>query len=206
MRATPSTSLAPTQSVRVISHIVASVPLHRPIDVDHDKKATDLSVTFTITHDRTSHHKSSPVVTSRNRSTTSVFSARASPFPSSVLPSSAHRQPLKTKPNRSHPARIASIPSPTAVVVFDRRLVGMGEEHRQQPAAAAWRLNVSDFQIPERPKEPPFSTAVFHRGQGMCTAVSPHTSSSLPALLPPLCSVTTLVSFSRSCALLRQVS
>ncbi|XP_051222647.1 metal tolerance protein 7-like isoform X2 [Lolium perenne] len=42
----------------------------------------------------------------------------------------------------------------------------MGEEHRQQPAAAAWRLNVSDFQIPERPKEPPFSTAIFHRGQG----------------------------------------
>jgi hypothetical protein len=64
-RATPSTSPAPPQSVRVISHIVASVPLHRPIDVDHDKKATDLFVTFTITHDRviTSHHRSSQVAT-----------------------------------------------------------------------------------------------------------------------------------------------
>jgi hypothetical protein len=43
----------------------------------------------------------------------------------------------------------------------------MGEEH-QAVAAAPWRLNVSDFQIPERPKdkEPPFSAAVFHRGQG----------------------------------------
>jgi len=51
-------------------------------------------------------------------------------------------------------------------------IVGMGEEHRQQQGPpAAWRLNVSDFQIPERPnkKEPPFSAAaaaVFHRGQG----------------------------------------
>uniref|UniRef100_A0ACD5VCE2 Uncharacterized protein n=1 Tax=Avena sativa TaxID=4498 RepID=A0ACD5VCE2_AVESA len=46
----------------------------------------------------------------------------------------------------------------------------MGEEHPQQGPAAAWRLNVSDFQIPERPKkkEPPFSAAAvfFHRGQG----------------------------------------
>ncbi|CAD6232473.1 unnamed protein product [Miscanthus lutarioriparius] len=29
--------------------------------------------------------------------------------------------------------------------------------------AASWRLNVSDFQMPERPKEPPFVTRVFLR-------------------------------------------
>ncbi|KAE8792135.1 hypothetical protein D1007_33289 [Hordeum vulgare] len=35
----------------------------------------------------------------------------------------------------------------------------------EQAAAAPWRLNVSDFQMPERPKEPPpFASRVFMRG------------------------------------------
>ncbi|TKW13235.1 hypothetical protein SEVIR_5G086900v4 [Setaria viridis] len=32
--------------------------------------------------------------------------------------------------------------------------------------AASWRLNVSDFHMPERPKEPPFVTRVFLRSHG----------------------------------------
>jgi hypothetical protein len=64
----------------------------------------------------------------------------------------------------------------------------MGEEHQAVAAAAApWRLNVSDFQIPERPKdkEPPFSTAVFHRGQGTYMSSPPlhYHHLRLPALL-----------------------
>jgi hypothetical protein len=34
--------------------------------------------------------------------------------------------------------------------------------------AASWRLNVSDFQMPDRPKEPPFATRVFLRGHSTC--------------------------------------
>jgi len=41
--------------------------------------------------------------------------------------------------------------------------------------AASWRLNVSDFQMPERPKEPPFVTRVFLRSHG--TAPAPSTRS-----------------------------
>nr|CAB3476431.1 unnamed protein product [Digitaria exilis] len=32
--------------------------------------------------------------------------------------------------------------------------------------AASWRLNVSDFHMPERPKEPPFVTRVLLRSHG----------------------------------------
>ncbi|KAI4973742.1 hypothetical protein ZWY2020_041523 [Hordeum vulgare] len=35
----------------------------------------------------------------------------------------------------------------------------------EQAAAAPWRISVSDFQMPERPKEPPpFASRVFIRG------------------------------------------
>jgi hypothetical protein len=38
----------------------------------------------------------------------------------------------------------------------------MGEkEGMAAEMAASWRLNVSDFQMPERPKEPSFVTRVF---------------------------------------------
>ncbi|KAL6627509.1 hypothetical protein ACP70R_031235 [Stipagrostis hirtigluma subsp. patula] len=46
---------------------------------------------------------------------------------------------------------------------------GEGGKEKAAPAmegqhAASWRLNVSDFHMPERPKEPPFVTRVFLRG------------------------------------------
>ncbi|TVU22085.1 hypothetical protein EJB05_31764, partial [Eragrostis curvula] len=52
----------------------------------------------------------------------------------------------------------------------------MGEKEGTEAAemagpAASWRLNVNDFQMPERPKEPPFVTRVFLRGHGMCTSL-----------------------------------
>ncbi|CAO2198820.1 unnamed protein product [Urochloa humidicola] len=55
--------------------------------------------------------------------------------------------------------------------------MGEGKEVGGSPAAAtggemagpagSWRLNVSDFHMPERPKEPPFVTRVFLRSHGM---------------------------------------
>ncbi|KAL6848245.1 hypothetical protein ACP4OV_022373 [Aristida adscensionis] len=54
----------------------------------------------------------------------------------------------------------------------------MGDEEKAAVAAAgmegppaSWRLCVSDFQMPERPKEPPFVTRVFLRGHGMLSSV-----------------------------------
>ncbi|KAL5227594.1 hypothetical protein ABZP36_015859 [Zizania latifolia] len=56
-------------------------------------------------------------------------------------------------------------------------LAGMGDDGERAAeeasaaaaaaAAAGWRLNVSDFQMPERPKDPPFVTRVFLRSLGM---------------------------------------
>ena len=53
---------------------------------------------------------------------------------------------------------------------------GMGDDHKEKEGlkagegmagpAASWRLNISDFHMPERPKEPPFVTRVFLRSHG----------------------------------------
>lgn len=69
--------------------------------------------------------------------------------------------------------RFVPPPPPPAFVLCYLFLViaaGMGDKEEGKAAAemagpaAAWRLNASDFQMPERPKEPPFVTRVFLRG------------------------------------------
>jgi hypothetical protein len=47
--------------------------------------------------------------------------------------------------------------------------MGDDDDHNEGLRAgptASWRLNVSDFHMPERPKEPPFVARVFLRSHG----------------------------------------
>ncbi|KAF8724547.1 hypothetical protein HU200_020806 [Digitaria exilis] len=64
--------------------------------------------------------------------------------------------------------------------------------------AASWRLNVSDFHMPERPKEPPFVTRVLLRSHGTVNLNLTHALDLLLALSDPTTAAPTMILSSRS--------
>jgi hypothetical protein len=73
--------------------------------------------------------------------------------------------------------------------------MGDDDDHNEGLRAgptASWRLNVSDFHMPERPKEPPFVARVFLRSHGTYGHLRPTRSE----ILQKCRSIVSLVFFS----------